>query len=197
MSSGQGRRRAHLQPRPQRNLFAERRQHRLAAFACDAASSIPCDSSPRILRGARFVITMIRRPIRSSGAYHSAIPERICRFLSQIHLQPQQLIGLRNPLRHQDLRHPQLHLHKVVDGDLRRALRLRRQRSRRPQPQTCRWRAPRYATASRAGRLVSAMLPPTGSTGHGIQRGGARRRSRSRAARRDGDAGPWALYQRG
>ncbi len=46
---------------------------------CEAASSMPWDSSPRILRGARFVITTMRRPMRSSGAYHSAMPDKIWR----------------------------------------------------------------------------------------------------------------------
>ena len=46
----------------------------------EAARSMPWDSRPRILRGARLVMTTILRPTRDSGGYHSAMPERIWRW---------------------------------------------------------------------------------------------------------------------
>ena len=62
------------------DLFAEGGKHRLTISPpCEAASNIPCDSRPRILRGARLAITTIFRPTNSSGVYHSAMPESICR----------------------------------------------------------------------------------------------------------------------
>ncbi len=86
----------------------------------DAASNIPCDSSPRILRGARFVITTIRRPTNSSGAYHSAMPDKICRFpATPDRPRAAQLIRLGDLLRNLDFRHLQLDFGEIVDGDLR------------------------------------------------------------------------------
>src|ERR1700729_4127027 len=46
----------------------------------EAARSMPWDSRPRILRGARLAMMTMRRPMSSSGVYHSAMPERIWRF---------------------------------------------------------------------------------------------------------------------
>ena len=90
-----------------------------------AASSMPCDSSPRILRGARLVMTTMRRPMRSSGVYHSAIPESIWRggrLVAQVDFEAQQLVGLGDAFDDLDFSHAKLDLGEVVDGDLGRSI---------------------------------------------------------------------------
>ena len=43
----------------------------LASFPTSAASSIPCDSTPRSFAGTRFATRIIFFPMRSSGLYHA------------------------------------------------------------------------------------------------------------------------------
>ena len=66
-------------------------------------------------------MTMMRRPISSSGAYHSAMPDRIWRLpnVAEVDFEAQQLVGLGDALGDEDLRNPQIDLDEVVDGDLR------------------------------------------------------------------------------
>ncbi len=65
-------------------------------------------------------MTTMRRPMRSSGVYHSAMPERIWRlFVAEVDFEAEELVGLGDALGDDDLGDAELDLGEVVDGDLR------------------------------------------------------------------------------
>ena len=101
---------------------AARRMRRASACLRRGSPRGPCRStrSPISLAGFRLKTTTIVRPTSASGSYASAMPATIVRCSrADVHVQLQQLLGLRHALGGEHLGDAQLDLHEVVDGDSR------------------------------------------------------------------------------
>ena len=93
---------------------------------------MPFDSTPRSLRGARFVTTTTLRPTRSSGLYASASPRNnLPDFIADIDLQLQQPVGARHAFGGFHLADAHFDLRKILDSNFCRS----------PLPLAGRWRA--------------------------------------------------------